>query len=123
LFTGGEGNDILVHEGFPFKGQGTSTGAIHTNFVNQLRVSPDNSKFITVSSDKQIAVFDAKTNAQLSKTTAHSMGIYDARWLDNNTVASCSADNTVKTWSVNADGLIEHKDTFIQHDGKSDIAF
>jgi len=34
LFTAGEGNEVLVHEGFPFKGQGKSTGPVHSNFVN-----------------------------------------------------------------------------------------
>ena len=121
LFTGGEGSEILVHEGFPFKGQGKSTGAVHSNFTNQLRVSPDNTKFVTVSSDKSIVVHDVASQAVLSKTdAAHEMGVYDARWLDNNLVATCSADNTLKLWSVAADGAIEHKDTFVQHDGPKD---
>lgn len=84
-------------------------------------MSPDNTKFITVSSDKSIVVHDVSNHAVLSKADgAHEMGIYDARWLDNNLVATCSADNTIKIWSVAADGSIEHKDTFIQHDGPKD---
>jgi len=123
LFTAGEGNEILVHEGFPFKGQGKSTGAVHTNFTNQLKVSPDNSKFVTVSSDKSIAVHDVQSQAMLSKTNAaHEMGIYDACWIDNATLATCSADNTVKLWTVTPDGKLEHKDTLVQHDGPKDTA-
>jgi WD40 repeat protein len=124
LFTGGEGNEILVHEGFPFKGQGKSTGVVHSNFTNQLKVSPDNSKFVTVSSDKSIVVHDVATQAVLSKTDgAHEMGIYDVRWLDSAHIASCSADNTIKIWSVAADGAIEAKDTFVQHDGPKDTQY
>lgn len=123
LFSAGEGSEILAHEGFPFKGQGKSVGAIHTNFTNQLKVSPDNSKFVTVSSDKSIAVHDVVTQALLSKTNAaHEMGIYDVCWLDNATISTCSADNTLKLWNINAEGGLEHKDTFIQHEGAKDTA-
>lgn len=108
LFTGGEGSEVLGHEGFPFKGQGKSSGAIHSNFINQLKLSPDNTKFATVSSDKSIIVHDVATQAILSKTAgAHEMGIYDIKWLDNGSFATCSADNTIKIWSVAADGNIE----------------
>lgn len=77
-------------------------------------MSPDNSKFVSVSSDKQIIVHDVKTHAALSKVAAaHEMGIYDAFWFDDGTVATCSADNTIKIWTVSSDGQIEIKDTLI----------
>lgn len=86
-------------------------------------MSPDNSKFVTVSSDKSIAVHDVATQAMLSKTNAaHEMGIYDVCWLDPATIATCSADNTLKLWTVTAEGALEHKDTFVQHDGPKDTA-
>ena len=34
LFSAGEGNEIMYHEGIPFKGQGIGTGAVHSNFIN-----------------------------------------------------------------------------------------
>ena len=34
LISGGEGNELIVHEGIPFKGQGVQTAAAHTNFIN-----------------------------------------------------------------------------------------
>jgi WD40 repeat protein len=51
------------------------------------------------------------------------MGIYDVCWLDNSTIATCSADNTIKLWAVSAEGNLESKDTFIQHDGAKDTAY
>ena len=48
------------------------------------------------------------------------MGIYDARWLNDNFIVTCSADNTIKTWSVSAEGALESKDTFIQKEGPRD---
>jgi len=41
------------------------------------------------------------------------MGIYDMKWLENGTFVTGSADNTIKIWSVTAEGKIENKDTFI----------
>lgn len=28
------------------------------------------------------------------------MGVYELKWLDNDTVITASADNTVKTWNI-----------------------
>jgi WD40 repeat protein len=59
-------------------------------------------------------VHDVATQAVLSKTaSAHGMGIYDMKWLENGTFVTGSADNTIKIWSVTAEGKIENKDTFI----------
>jgi len=62
-----------------------------------MRLSPDKSKFATVSADKSICVFDCKT-AEVVKhyPCAHSMGIYDLVWIDNTIFATASADNSVK---------------------------
>jgi WD40 repeat protein len=64
-------------------------------------LSPDGSKFATVSADKSIAVFDA-VSGEMTKhfKTAHAMGVYDLSWIDNHTFVSCSADNLVKKWHV-----------------------
>lgn len=76
---------------------------------------------MTVSSDKSIIVFDVFSRAVLSKVeSAHEMGIYDVRWLSDNSIVTCSADNTLKTWSVSTEGSLEIKDTFIQKDGPRD---
>ena len=119
LFTAGEGNEVLVHEGYPFKGQGKSLGAVHSNFVNQLKFSKDNTKIFTVSSDKSIVMYDPEEQAVKAKLDgAHDMGIYDGRWLQNNNTcfATCSADNTIKLWDVSNPEGIEHKDTLLLHD-------
>lgn len=51
------------------------------------------------------------------------MGIYDARWIDNASFVTCSADNTIKLWSVTEEGQVELKNTFLQHEGKKDTAY
>lgn len=50
------------------------------------------------------------------------MGIYDVKWLDNNSIVTCSADNTIKTWNVTAEGQVEIKNTFVQKDGPRDTS-
>ena len=66
-----------------------------------MRLSPDKSKFGTVSADKSIAIFDAKT-AELIKhyPAAHAMGVYDIVWLNDTTFLTASADNSVKQWTL-----------------------
>lgn len=59
LFSAGEGNEILRHDGIPFKGQGRQVAHPHTGFINQMALSPDGTKFVTCSADKSIAIFDA----------------------------------------------------------------
>lgn len=84
LFSAGEGNEILRHEGFPFKGQGKQVKHHHTGYINQISLNPDKSKFATASSDKSICIFDAKTGDVIKHyPAAHSMGIYDLVWIDD----------------------------------------
>jgi WD40 repeat protein len=54
LFSSGEAHDIVNHVGIPFKGLGTSVAAGHSNYVNQIKISPDQTRFASVSSDKKI---------------------------------------------------------------------
>jgi WD40 repeat protein len=84
LFSAGEGNEILRHDGLPFKGQGKPIKHPHTGFVNQMRLSPDKTKFATASSDKSICIFDAKSGELIKHyAAAHAMGIYDLIWIDD----------------------------------------
>jgi len=64
-------------------------------------LSPDGTHFATVSSDKTINLYDAKTFEKVqSVANAHKMGIYELKWLDDDTVITASADNTVKSWAI-----------------------
>jgi WD40 repeat protein len=62
-----------------------------------MRLSPDKTKFATASADKSICIFDAKSGELIKHyAAAHSMGIYDLVWIDDQTLATASADNSVK---------------------------
>jgi len=81
LFSAGEGNEILRHEGPPFKGQGRPIKNVHTGYINQMVLSPNGSKFATVSADKSVGIYDAKTGEIIKHLpTGHTMGVYDLVW-------------------------------------------
>ena len=62
-----------------------------------MRLSPDKTKFGTVSADKSIAIFDAKTGETIKHyPAAHAMGIYDIVWINDTSFITASADNSVK---------------------------
>lgn len=108
LFSSGESPEILNHKGVPFKGQGTPLEQTHSNYVNQLRLSPDGTKFATVSADKSIAMFDSKSQERLQHIQgAHTKGIYDLSWLNDESFVTCSADNSFKIWKVGQDEPVQ----------------
>jgi WD40 repeat protein len=119
LYTAGEGKELLKHA-FPYKGQGVQVKHPHDGFVNQIRASPDSSKFATVSADKSICVFNAADDTVLKHyTKAHAMGIYDLWWLDDSSFMTCSADNNVKVWQLDQDAAVKE---LTQGDAKRDVS-
>ncbi|KAJ6765009.1 ACTIN-INTERACTING PROTEIN 1-1 [Salix koriyanagi] len=102
------GEDFLVnfYEGPPFKFK--SSHRDHSNFVNCVRFSPDGSKFISASSDKQGILFDGKTGekiGQISSEDGHKGSIYAVSWSpDGKQVLTVSADKSAKVWEICDDG-------------------
>ena len=64
LIAGGESKEVLVHPGFPFKGQGERVAHPHEGFVNQITLSPDASKFITAGADKNVVIYNTEDLAK-----------------------------------------------------------
>ena len=120
LFSAGEGNELLMHKGPMFKGQGVQIDHPHTGFINQMRLSPDGSKFATCSADKTIAVFESETGSLIKHYKAcHAQGIYDLCWVSDKEFYTCSADNNVKKWSLDTDAAVKE---LTQGDKKRDIS-
>ena len=99
LISAGEGPEILAHKGVPFKGQGVPIENPHNNYITQLRLSPDKSKFVTVSFDKSIGLYDTKEQKLIrSIKSAHKKAILDVCWVSDDTFVTVSNDNMVHWW-------------------------
>lgn len=87
----------------PFKPDKSVTDQ-HTHFVNQVRFSPDGTKFASASSDKNVVLFNSDSAEVIKKIEgAHSKGILDLAWLDDENFMTCSSDNSIKLWNQNGE--------------------
>lgn len=59
LIMGGEGMEIYVYDGVPFKF--TKTLNVHSNFINQVAFNKSGSHFVSVSGDKSIVLHDTNS--------------------------------------------------------------
>ena len=99
MLVGGEGNEICVFDGVPFKFSKTLRD--HTGFVNKVSFRPDGLFFVSVSADKSIVIYDTQTLEVVRKIDkAHNKGIIDVVWLNDSTIATSSSDNDIKYWSI-----------------------
>ena len=107
VFTASQDNHVNVFKGPPFKFDAKLKN--HKNFVNCLRISPDNTTAVTVGSDFKITIFNTETNETIGEVDeAHKGSIYSIAWYPCNTkFATCSADKTVKIWSVEGPTLLQ----------------
>jgi WD40 repeat protein len=59
LMVGGEEFNVKVYDGPPY--QFTCSQKSHTNFVNQVKYSPDGGLVVSVGSDRKIVVYNGNT--------------------------------------------------------------
>ncbi|KAK4280719.1 hypothetical protein QN277_012303 [Acacia crassicarpa] len=109
------GEDFLVnfYEGPPFRFK--QSHRHHSNFVNCVRYSPDGSKFLSVSSDKNGIIYDGKSGekiGELSSEGGHTGSIYAVSWSpDGKQVLTVSADKSAKVWDISDDNIGKVKKT------------
>ncbi len=75
-----EDNNILFHQGPPFKFE--KTISVHTKFVNSVRYNKDGSLFASVGSDQKVFIFDGKTGdkvREIEQKDGHTGTIYSLR--------------------------------------------
>jgi WD40 repeat protein len=71
------------------------------NFINKVAFNPSGSILASVSSDKTIVFHNSETWEVVQKIEkAHTKGIIDCEWVDNDTLITCSSDNHVKVWNA-----------------------
>lgn len=90
--------EVLVFE----NGQPKVSGWVfHTARVNSLAWSPDSVHLATAGLDTNIIVWNiVETGSRILLKGAHSGGVKDLLWTDDNTVASVGQDCALKTWSL-----------------------
>lgn len=91
---------LVFYKGPPFKFDKSVRGN-HNNSVKAVKFSPDGKYLVSVGSDRNIVLYDGLNGDFLSKKEqAHAGGIFGVSWYtDSSAFVTCSADNTIKTWS------------------------
>jgi len=130
VITGSEDFGVYFYKGPPFKFE--SAWKEHTNYVNAVAFNPSGSHYISVSSDKKVAVFDGASGKferliasgkkkEAQKLGHHERTIYEVAWKHDGTqFATASADHTVRVWDFES-GKVLHCFTFADEPTKEDM--
>lgn len=78
----------------------------HNRFICSIRFSPKGNRFVTVGLDKRVSIYETETGNLLHEfakdfETQHTNGIVGICWLNEDIIATCSMDRTVKIWDLN----------------------
>ena len=90
-------------------------------FVSDIQCSPDGEKFVSVGFDKKVVIYKAKEGEILDQfdtskvENGHKMAIISCAYIDDNRLATCSIDRSVKIWDLNEKKLLF---TLIPAEGK-----
>ncbi|GAA5867662.1 hypothetical protein JCM1840_006648 [Sporobolomyces johnsonii] len=108
--TGSDDFSVCFLPGVPFKY--ASTSRRHSRFVQSLDYAPDGSLFVSAGSDGQVFLYDGLTGEDKSALrdgeAAHAKGVFAASFArDGKTVATSSADRSVKLWDVEAGKVVQ----------------
>ena len=78
----------------------------HTNCVLSLGITTNEKILVSSGMDKNIRIWDVTTKTGLFTFTGHTDTIFGLIVLGNDTILSCSADETVKLWKITDKVLI-----------------
>ncbi len=93
---------LVFYQGPPFKFAQSVRGK-HTNFVRDVKFSPSGGHVVSVGADRSIVLYEGKTGQfERQISNAHDGGIFAVDWCDEKSFVTCSADSTVRLWSVDS---------------------
>ena len=106
VFTASEDNTVntLALPGWSI----VKVGKEHKGFVNCVRVSPDGKTLLSAGADKHVQLYSVETGEVLRTIeNAHAGSVYSACWFEDSLrFATCSADKTVKVFSLQGELLV-----------------
>jgi WD40 repeat protein len=75
----------------------------HSSYIKRIKQSPFNTNYVaTCSPDRTVKIWNVSSSFDWTLITTysqHSSVVYAMEWLDNDTLASGSIDQTIKIWS------------------------
>lgn len=99
--TAGEDFKNNFYQNIPFKFNKMNED--HGRYINCIRFTPNDEKYITCGSDFKMFMYDGKTGdkiGMLGGDKAHDGAILSCSFVDNNQLLTCSTDKTVKLWDI-----------------------
>ena len=125
LILGGDDGKVNFYEGLPFKYK-CEFKEHFGKFVSDIQCSPNGDKFLSVSFDKKIVIYDAKEGTIIDQfdtskvDNGHKMAIIACAFIDDDKLATCSIDRTIKIWDLNEKKLLF---TLLPAEGKLGIEY
>ncbi|CCH45562.1 putative WD repeat-containing protein [Wickerhamomyces ciferrii] len=106
--TVGDDSSLVFFQGPPFRFDSSSRGN-HTNFVRDVKYSPNGEFLVSVGADRNIVVYDGKTGEFVKKIGEgkHDGGIFAISWINEEKFVTSSADATIKLWNVKDGELLK----------------
>ena len=107
--TVADDSSMVFFNGPPYAFNFVSRGN-HTNFINDVKFSPDGASIVTVGSDSKIALYDGKTGEfqKFVGDNEHKGTIFAVSWSpDSSKFATSSADGTVKLWDASSGTVVK----------------
>jgi WD40 repeat protein len=120
LMVGGDDGKVNFYEGVPFKHKCEFKEHLG-KFVSDIQCSPDGERFVSVGFDKKIVIYEAKEGKILDQFDAskvengHKMAIISCAFIDDEKLATCSIDRSIKIWDLKEKKLLF---TLIPAEGK-----
>lgn len=98
--TVGDDGNLVFYNGPPFKFAFKNDK--HTNFVQDVKFSPNGEYLVSVGSDKKIVIYEGKTGEPKSTIeSGHEGGIFSIAWSeDSSSFVTCSADGSLKLFDT-----------------------
>lgn len=104
--TVGDDSALCFFNGPPFRFEASARS--HSNFVKDVKFSPNGEHLVSVGMDKLIVLYEGKTGAFVKKIeAAHEGGILSVGFVSNDEFVTSSTDATIKLWNAASGELLK----------------